>query len=41
MKTEAIVLRAHGGPEVLVRESIDLPGIRVRARCSCGSGPWR
>src|ERR1019366_4199087 len=38
MKTEAIVLRAHGGPEVLVRETVDLaePGprearVRVRA----------
>ncbi len=38
MKTEAVVLRAHGGPEVLAREVIDLddPGprearIRVRA----------
>lgn len=37
MKTEAIVLRAHGGPEVLVRETIDLPEpgpreVRVRVR---------
>jgi NADPH:quinone reductase-like Zn-dependent oxidoreductase len=37
MKTEAVVLRAHGGPEVLVRESIDLPDpgpreVRVRVR---------
>ena len=37
MKTEAIVLRAHGGPEVLVRETIDLPDpgpreVRVRVR---------
>jgi NADPH:quinone reductase-like Zn-dependent oxidoreductase len=37
MKTEAIVLRAHGGPEVLVRETIDIrdPGpreVRVRVR---------
>jgi NADPH:quinone reductase-like Zn-dependent oxidoreductase len=38
MKTEAVVLRAHGGPEVLVRETIDLPEpgprearVRVRA----------
>jgi NADPH:quinone reductase-like Zn-dependent oxidoreductase len=38
MHTEAVVLRAHGGPEVLVRETIDLaePGprearVRVRA----------
>jgi NADPH:quinone reductase-like Zn-dependent oxidoreductase len=38
MKTEAIVLRAHGGPDVLVRETIDLPEpgarevlVRVRA----------
>jgi NADPH:quinone reductase-like Zn-dependent oxidoreductase len=38
MKTEAVVLRTHGGPEVLVRETIDLaePGprevlVRVRA----------
>jgi len=38
MKTEAVVLRAHGGPEVLSRETIDLrePGprevcVRVRA----------
>ena len=38
MQTEAVVLRAHGGPEVLVRESIDLPEpgprearVRVRA----------
>jgi NADPH:quinone reductase-like Zn-dependent oxidoreductase len=38
MKTEAVVLRAHGGPEVLVRETIDLPDpgarevlVRVRA----------
>ena len=37
MKTEAVVLRTHGGPEVLVRETIDLadPGpreVRVRVR---------
>jgi NADPH:quinone reductase-like Zn-dependent oxidoreductase len=37
MQTEAVVLRAHGGPEVLVREAIDLPGpgpreVRVRVR---------
>jgi NADPH:quinone reductase-like Zn-dependent oxidoreductase len=37
MKTEAVVLRAHGGPEVLVRETIDLPEpgpreVRVRVR---------
>jgi NADPH:quinone reductase-like Zn-dependent oxidoreductase len=38
MKTEAMVLRTHGGPEVLVREAIDLPDpgareilVRVRA----------
>ncbi len=38
MKTEAVVLRAHGGPEVLAREVIDLPEpgprearVRVRA----------
>jgi NADPH:quinone reductase-like Zn-dependent oxidoreductase len=38
MKTEAVVLRAHGGPEVLTRETIDLPDpgprevlVRVRA----------
>jgi NADPH:quinone reductase-like Zn-dependent oxidoreductase len=38
MKTEAMVLRTHGGPEVLVRETIDLPDpgareilVRVRA----------
>lgn len=38
MKTEAMVLREHGGPEVLVRETIDLPDpgprearVRVRA----------
>jgi NADPH:quinone reductase-like Zn-dependent oxidoreductase len=38
MKTEAVVLRAHGGPEVLVREAIDIPEpgprearVRVRA----------
>jgi NADPH:quinone reductase-like Zn-dependent oxidoreductase len=38
MKTDAIVLRTHGGPEVLVRETIDLPDpgprevlVRVRA----------
>src|SRR5207244_6397720 len=35
MKTEAMVLRRHGGPEVLTREMIDLPDpgpreIRVR-----------
>jgi len=37
METEAVVLRAHGGPEVLVRETIDLPEpgpreVRVRVR---------
>jgi NADPH:quinone reductase-like Zn-dependent oxidoreductase len=37
MKTEAVVLRTHGGPEVLVRETIDLPDpgpreVRVRVR---------
>jgi NADPH:quinone reductase-like Zn-dependent oxidoreductase len=37
MKTEAIVLRSHGGPEVLVRETIDIPEpgpreVRVRVR---------
>jgi NADPH:quinone reductase-like Zn-dependent oxidoreductase len=37
MKTEAVVLRTHGGPEVLVREAIDLPEpgareVRVRVR---------
>ena len=37
MKTEAMVLRAHGGPEVLTRETIDLPDpgpreVRVRVR---------
>jgi NADPH:quinone reductase-like Zn-dependent oxidoreductase len=37
MKTEAVVLRQHGGPEVLARETIDLsePGpreVRVRVR---------
>jgi NADPH:quinone reductase-like Zn-dependent oxidoreductase len=37
MKTEAVVLHAHGGPEVLVRESIELPDpgpreVRVRVR---------
>ncbi len=37
MKTEAVVLRSHGGPEVLVRETIDLPDpgpreVRVRVR---------
>ncbi len=37
MQTEAVVLRAHGGPEVLVRETIDLPDpgpreVRVRVR---------
>jgi NADPH:quinone reductase-like Zn-dependent oxidoreductase len=37
MKTEAIVLREHGGPEVLARETIDLPEpgpreVRVRVR---------
>ena len=37
MKTEAMVLRTHGGPEVLNRESIDLPEpgpreVRVRVR---------
>ena len=37
MKTEAMVLRTHGGPEVLVRETIELPDpgpreVRVRVR---------
>jgi NADPH:quinone reductase-like Zn-dependent oxidoreductase len=37
MKTEAIVLRGHGGPEVLVRETIDVPDpgpreVRIRVR---------
>src|SRR5580692_10754294 len=37
MRTEAVVLRAHGGPEVLTRETIDLPPpgpreVRVRVR---------
>jgi NADPH:quinone reductase-like Zn-dependent oxidoreductase len=37
MKTEAMVLRTHGGPEVLVRETIELPEpgpreVRVRVR---------
>ena len=37
MKTEAIVLREHGGPEVLRRETIDLPEpsareVRIRVR---------
>ncbi len=37
MKTEAVVLRAHGGPEVLLRETIELPEpgpreVRVRVR---------
>jgi NADPH:quinone reductase-like Zn-dependent oxidoreductase len=37
MQTEAVVLRAHGGPDVLVREAIDLPEpgpreVRVRVR---------
>ena len=37
MKTDAVVLRTHGGPEVLVRETIDLPDpgpreVRVRVR---------
>src|SRR5579871_4246654 len=37
MKTEAVVLRAHGGVEVLTRESIELPEpgpreVRVRVR---------
>jgi NADPH:quinone reductase-like Zn-dependent oxidoreductase len=37
MKSEAIVLREHGGPEVLVRETIDVPDpgprqVRVRVR---------
>jgi len=37
MKTEAVVLRTHGGPEVLVRETIELPEpgpreVRVRVR---------
>lgn len=37
MKTEAVVLRTHGGPQVLVRETIELPDpgpreVRVRVR---------
>jgi NADPH:quinone reductase-like Zn-dependent oxidoreductase len=37
MKTEAVVLHTHGGPEVLVRETLDLPDpgpreVRVRVR---------
>jgi NADPH:quinone reductase-like Zn-dependent oxidoreductase len=37
VKTEAVVLRSHGGPEVLERETIDLPEpgpreVRVRVR---------
>ena len=37
MKTEAVVIRAHGGPEVLTRETIELPEpgprqVRVRVR---------
>jgi NADPH:quinone reductase-like Zn-dependent oxidoreductase len=37
MKTEAVVLRQHGGPEVLARETIELPEpgpreVRVRVR---------
>jgi NADPH:quinone reductase-like Zn-dependent oxidoreductase len=37
METEGVVLRAHGGPEVLVREAIELPEpgpreVRVRVR---------
>jgi NADPH:quinone reductase-like Zn-dependent oxidoreductase len=37
MQTEAMVLHAHGGPEVLVRETIDLPEpgpreVRIRVR---------
>jgi NADPH:quinone reductase-like Zn-dependent oxidoreductase len=37
VKTEAVILRAHGGPEVLARETIDLPDpgpreVRVRVR---------
>ncbi|HLK41305.1 MAG TPA: zinc-binding dehydrogenase [Polyangiaceae bacterium] len=37
MQTEAVVLRTHGGPEVLTRETIDLPDpgpreVRVRVR---------
>ncbi len=37
MKTEAVVLREHGGPEVLARETIDIPEpgpreVRVRVR---------
>jgi NADPH:quinone reductase-like Zn-dependent oxidoreductase len=37
MQTEAVVLRTHGGPEVLVRETIDLPDpgpreVRVQVR---------
>lgn len=37
MKTEAIVLRAHGGPEVLLRETLELPEpgpreVRIRVK---------
>jgi NADPH:quinone reductase-like Zn-dependent oxidoreductase len=37
MKTEGVVLRSHGGPEVLVREAVELPEpgpreVRVRVR---------
>jgi NADPH:quinone reductase-like Zn-dependent oxidoreductase len=37
MKTEAVVLRTHGGPQVLERETIDLPDpgpreVRIRVR---------
>ena len=37
MKSEAIVLREHGGPEVLVRETVDVPDpgpreVRIRVR---------
>jgi NADPH:quinone reductase-like Zn-dependent oxidoreductase len=37
MKTEGVVLRSHGGPDVLVRETVDLPEpgpreVRVRVR---------
>src|ERR1700757_4035803 len=37
METEGVVLRTHGGPEVLAREAIDLPEpgpreVRIRVR---------
>ena len=40
MKTEAIVLRGHGGPEVLARRPSTCP-IRARARCASACGPSR